>query len=96
MKFGSGKANLISGCVLAINPPAIPQKKDISKKIFFLESKKVAAQIAVEYWKSRVAPKVSDWTDIRQVTKPINSGLHGLEHRQVRFDKIAKGMGLEV
>jgi hypothetical protein len=46
MKFGSGKANLISGCVLAINPPAIPQKKDISKKIFFLESKKMAAQIA--------------------------------------------------
>ena len=56
----------------------------------------IAAQIAVAYWKSRVAPKVSDWSDIRQVTKPINSGLHGLEHRQVRFDKIAKGMGLEV
>ena len=56
----------------------------------------IAAQIAVEYWKSRVAPKVSDWTDIRQVTKPINSGLHGLEHRETRFEKIAQGMGLEV
>jgi hypothetical protein len=31
---------------LAINPPAMPQKNDISKKIFFLESKKMAAQIA--------------------------------------------------
>ena len=56
----------------------------------------VAAKIAVAYWKNRVAPKVSDWTDIRQVTKPINSGLHGLKHRQVRFDKIAKSMGLEI
>ena len=35
MKFGSGKANLMSGCVLAINPPAIPQKKDISKNEVF-------------------------------------------------------------
>lgn len=56
----------------------------------------VAAQIAVAYWKSRVAPKVNDFSDVRAVTKPINSGLHGLKHRQVRFEKIAKGMGLEV
>ena len=40
MKFGSGKANLISGCVLAINPPAIPQKKDISKRV----ARKVASK----------------------------------------------------
>ena len=53
MKFGSGKVNLISGCVLAINPPAMPQKNDISKKIFFLESKKMAAQIADKWQKWR-------------------------------------------
>ena len=52
----------------------------------------VAAQIAVEFWKSRVRPKVSDWTDVAQVTKPINSRLHGLNHREARFEKIMLAM----
>lgn len=52
----------------------------------------VAAQIAVEFWKSRVRPNVKDWTDVAQVTRPINKALHGLDHREARFEKIMLAM----
>lgn len=52
----------------------------------------VAAQIALEFWKQRVRPKVSDWSDVAQVTKPINKALHGLDHREARFEKIMLAM----
>ena len=53
---------------------------------------KIAAMIAVEFWKQRVRPKVSDFGDVAAVTKPINSKLHGLKHRQARFSKMASRM----
>ena len=54
----------------------------------------IAADIAVAYWKKRVQSKVSDFTDVRAVTKKINPGLHGLDSRQDRFEKVAGAMGL--
>jgi len=56
----------------------------------------VAALIAVEFWKSRVQPKVSDFTDVAQVTKPINPKLNGIEDRENKFAKIANHMGIDV
>lgn len=55
----------------------------------------VAALIAVAFWKDRVQSRVSDFTDVVAVTKPINSGLHGLESRESKFQKIASHMGLQ-
>ena len=52
----------------------------------------IAAKIAVEFWKQRVRPKVSDFGDVAAVTKPINSKLHGLKHREARFSKMASAM----
>ena len=52
----------------------------------------IAAKIAVEFWKQRVRPKVNDFSNTAEVTKPINSRLHGLEHRETRFAKLAKGL----
>jgi predicted chitinase len=53
---------------------------------------KIAAKIAVEFWKQRVRPKVDDFADVAAVTKPINSRLHGLKHREARFSKMAYAM----
>ena len=54
---------------------------------------KIAAEIAVEYWKSRVQGRVKDFTDIEAVTKPINRGLKGIADRLSRFKEYMKGLG---
>lgn len=54
---------------------------------------KIAAQIAVEYWKSRVQGRVTDFRDIEAVTKPINKGLKGVTDRLRRFKEYMKGLG---
>ena len=50
------------------------------------EKPSVAAKIAIWYWKLRVQPNVDDFSNVRDVTKPINSGLRGLEDRESNFD----------
>jgi putative chitinase len=46
-----------------------------------------AARIAVWYWNKRVKPRVTDFTDTREVTEKINPGLKGLEDRHDNFIK---------
>jgi putative chitinase len=53
-----------------------------------VERPDVAAKVAVWYWKSRVQPKVSDFSDTSQVTRPINAGLRGLEDRHSKFTDV--------
>ena len=50
----------------------------------------IAAQIALWYWNKRVAPKVTDFTNTREVTKPINPGFRGLEQRIEYHDNYKK------
>ena len=54
----------------------------------------VAAQVALLYWKQRVRPKVKDWSNVKEVTRPINSGLAGLESRKQDFAAYVKFYGL--
>jgi predicted chitinase len=49
------------------------------------EKPNVAAKIAIWYWKLRVQPNVDDFSNVRDVTKPINPGLRGLEDRKSNF-----------
>lgn len=51
-----------------------------------------AAQIAVWYWKNRVAPKVSDFTQasVPQVTQQINPAQRGAQHRQAQYQRLAQ------
>ena len=51
-----------------------------------VENPKVAAKVAVWFWKHRVQPKVDNYSDVQSVTKPINPGLKGLPSRQEKFD----------
>jgi predicted chitinase len=50
-----------------------------------VERPDVAAKVAVWFWQQRVAPAVTNFNDTAQVTKPINSGLKGLEDRHSKF-----------
>ena len=45
----------------------------------------IAAKIAIWYWQKRVAPRVQDFGNVKAVTKTINPGLKGLQHRQQQF-----------
>lgn len=58
-----------------------------------VERPEVAAKVAVWFWQNQVAPKVSNFSDTAQVTKPINSGLKGLDDRHNKFASIMALMG---
>ena len=45
----------------------------------------IAARVALLYWKQRVRPKVKDWSNVAEVTRPINSRLAHLEDRKRDF-----------
>jgi predicted chitinase len=55
----------------------------------------IAAKIAVTFWKKRVRPNVKDFSDVKQVTKPINSNLNGLKSRASVFNKLSQKMNIK-
>jgi putative chitinase len=57
----------------------------LEQKPQLAEKPEVAAKIAVWFWKQRVQPNVTNFNDVRSVTKPINPGLNGLEDRKEAF-----------
>jgi predicted chitinase len=57
-----------------------------------VERPDIAAKVAVWFWQNQVAPKVNNFNDTTQVTKPINSGLNGLEDRTSKFAAIMQLM----
>ena len=72
-KYNYAKAGKALGLDL-VNNPALAEKPAI------------AAKIAIWYWKLRVQPNVDNFDDVKDVTKPINPGMRGLEDRQENFD----------
>ena len=52
----------------------------------------MAAKVAVWYWQNRVQPKVDNFGNTAQATKPINSGLKGLEQRKEKFSNFKTAM----
>lgn len=61
---------------------------DLVNKPEMVEEPKIAAEVAVWFWKKQVRPKVTNFHDTAQVTRPINSGLHGLDKRERTFAAI--------
>jgi len=57
-----------------------------------VEKPEVAAQVAVWFWKTRVQPRVDDFGNTPQATKPINSGLKGLQDRKDKFQDFKTSM----
>jgi predicted chitinase len=57
-----------------------------------VERPEIAAKVAVWFWQNHVVPKVNNFNDTASVTKPINSGLHGLANRENTFAAIMQLM----
>jgi len=58
---------------------------DLVKNPKLAEKPAIAAKIAVWYWKLRVQPNVDDFSNVKDVTKPINPGMRGLKDRKENF-----------
>jgi predicted chitinase len=50
----------------------------------------VAAKIALWFWDTRVKPNVSDWDDVRSVTRRINHAMAGIQDREVNYHDYRK------
>ena len=51
-----------------------------------VEDPKIAAKVAVWFWKHRVQPNVDNFHDVVDVTKQVNPGLRGLKDRKENFN----------
>jgi predicted chitinase len=58
---------------------------DIYKKPSVLEDPKWAALSALWFWRDKVKSQVTDFNDVRKITKIINGGYNGLEERTELF-----------
>jgi putative chitinase len=52
-----------------VNHPELAEKPD------------VAAKVSLWYWKTRVQPKITNFTNTKAVTKKVNGGVNGLQQR---------------
>jgi len=52
-----------------------------------MEDPEIAAEVSLWYWKTKVKPAITDFSDTRRVTKIINPGLLGLDKREENFQK---------
>lgn len=55
----------------------------------------IAAEIAVIYWVERVRPIVEDFSDVHEVTKPINPRLNGIDDRINKYETFADALNVE-
>ena len=46
-----------------------------------LSDMSTATTVAIDFWKTRVRPRVNNWDDVAAVTKAVNGGQRGLEDR---------------
>jgi predicted chitinase len=60
---------------------------DLLKHPELAEKPKIAAKIAVWFWKSRVRPAVNDFTNQKEVTSKINPAMRNFEARQSSFER---------
>ena len=52
-----------------------------------MDNPEVAAKASLWYWTHRVAPKVGDFGNVKQVTKTINPGMKGMKSRENQLKK---------
>lgn len=57
----------------------------VSNPNLLSNNKEIAAKVSLWYWKTRVKPKVSDFSNVAQVTRTINRKLSGISDRTEKF-----------
>jgi predicted chitinase len=57
-----------------------------------VERPDIAAKVAVWYWQNRVSSKVSDFKNVKDVTKPINPGMKHLDQRKEKHQEFQVAM----
>lgn len=57
----------------------------VSNPNLLTNNKEIAAKVSLWYWKTRVRPKVSDFSNVAQVTRTINRKLSGISDRTEKF-----------
>jgi len=69
----TGRANYTAAAkdlgIDLVNHPELVEKPD------------VATKVSLWYWKTRVQPKISNFTNTKAVTKKVNGGVNGLQQR---------------
>lgn len=79
-KYNYKKAGEFIGIDLVKNPNLVATDPEIN------------AKVTVWYWKTRVQKQVSDYSDTKAATKPINPGLKHLDQRKEKFKTFTAAM----
>lgn len=66
----------------------------LEEKPEMVEQPDIAAKTAVLFWKTYVQPKVSNWDDVRTITRIINGGYNGLDDRMMRYAAFKQSMNV--
>jgi putative chitinase len=64
----------------------------LEQKPELVEKPEIAAKVAIWFWQNRVQPRVDDFGNTPAATKPINSGLKGLQDRKDKFQDFKTAM----
>lgn len=81
----TGRANYLAASLALFGDDRLLHNEDLASK------PAVAAKIALWYWGWRVQPRVNDFDNTAEVTKPINPGLRGLDDRKKLYDYYSSG-----
>jgi putative chitinase len=66
----------------------------LEEKPELVEQPDVAAKTSILFWKTYVQPNVSNWDDVKTITRLINGGYNGLEDREMRFAAFKQSMNI--
>ena len=67
---------------------------DLVKNPELAETPEMGAKTSIHFWKTNVQPRVSNWDDVRTITKIVNGGYNGLEDRKMRYAAFKQSMNL--
>lgn len=84
----TGKSNYIKYSKLVFRDDRLVTNPDLATDL------KTACLIACEFWKENSLNTLADKDDVHSITKKINGGLNGIEHRKELLAKAKQAIGV--